>query len=105
MYISVNCIQKFTSLLITSKLITNMTTKLQAHSVFQLSCLLKVRSLWSSCDTQMPQEANREQLSPLFGLENHTRWACQDRSVAGFSLTNYISAKEACDWTGKGRLR
>ena len=22
-------------------------------------------------------------------------------SVAGFSLSNYISAEEACDWTGK----
>jgi hypothetical protein len=23
--------------------------------------------------------------------------------VTGFSLSNYISAEEACDWTGKGK--
>ena len=26
---------------------------------------------------------------------------CKFLSVAGFSLSNYISAEEACDWTGK----
>jgi hypothetical protein len=35
------------------------------------------------------------------------RPACDPQyvSVAGISLPNYISAEEACDWTGKGRQR
>ena len=35
----------------------------------------------------------------------NTMYYCyKDRHVAGFSLFNYISAEEVCDWTEKGEV-